>query len=220
MELQQLIYDETLKWARESGFTPKTFNDDLCIQLHDLSQWVDGSHNAKNRFKGSLKDCPEFGDPEQDLIFIRYLPYFLVRYNPRDAQVRNKIRGLLERFGFTSPDPPIHKVYFIKFQDKEDGEIYCKIGSTTTSIETRLNSSRQQIGKLAVDGKVDLIGVIETNKANVLESVIQEHFSQYRVEKYKNQSTVGKEEIYKLPESSRRLIDDLKNKFCETRSDT
>lgn len=210
MKLQQFIYDETLKWVKESKFKPKEYNDKLCIRLHDLVEYFGGSTKAS--FENKLKNFPGYGDPEQELICIKYLPYFLAQYTPRDVSVRDKIHATLKKIGFMIPTLPVPKIYFIKFRDKDDGEMLCKIGWTSTSMETRLNSIRQQVGKLA-DGEPELIAVIETPDAGNLESKIKKFFDKDRVNKFSTMSTVGKEEIYKLTPELLKLIRALKEKY-------
>ena len=204
MELQKLIYNETLKWAKEVGFSVENHEDEPCIRLRDLSRWIDNSGKKDVTLKNFMKNCPEYGIPSrrsQWVIRIKYLPYLLSRFgigrisNPVE---RYKIRGLLERFGFQIPNHPPHRVYFVKFCSKADGQEYCKIGITSTAMETRLVSLRQQIGQLAVDRKLKVLGVIKEDDAAALESQIKNQYSCLRVDNFVNGPMVGKKEIYKL----------------------
>ena len=211
MKLQQVIFDETLKWVKESGFTTTEYNDELYIGLDDLARCFGGSTKAS--FKNKLKNIPGYGEPKQELIFIKYLPYFLAQYTPRNIQIQDKIHETLKRLGFVIPDYPPPKLYFIEFRDKENGEKYCKMGWTSTSIETRLNSICQQIGKLA-DGKFEKIAVIETPKALCLEKQLKKILAPDRVTKFSTGATVGKEEIYRLTPKLYNLIMTLKVEHC------
>ncbi|RKU05900.1 hypothetical protein C6501_19375 [Candidatus Poribacteria bacterium] len=210
MKLQEFIFDETFKWVKESNFITKKYNDELYIQLHDLAQYFGGA--TKTSFENKLKNVPGYGDPEQNLICIKYLPYFLAQYTPRDVSVRDKIHATLKRIGFMIPTLPVPKLYFIKFCDKDNGEMLCKIGWTSTSIQTRLNSSRQQVGKLA-NGEYELITYIETLDAGNLEEEIREDFGKDRVDKFDPMSTVGKGEIYKLTLELHERINILKDRY-------
>ena len=62
----------------------------------------------------------------------------------------------------------------------------------------RFNSIRQQIGPLAVDNSLEILGEIETDDAVALESEIKELFISIRVDNFEDGSMVGKKEIYKL----------------------
>lgn len=222
MELQQLIYNETLKWAKEAKLTLTEHEDASCIQLRDLPKWID-----RNKLKRTMENFPTYGVREQGLIYIKYLPYLLSRLdvhkikNPLD---RDRIRELLERFGFMIPDTPLHTVYFVEFLAKEDQARYCKIGFTATSMKTRLNTlnRRQQIGEIAVDGTIKVVDSIKTGEiaVNDLEYAIKTSVADLRIKKFENGITVGKSEIYKLTPELLKLINSLKDKFCETRFKT
>lgn len=212
MGLQQLIYQETLKWTKEAEFSIKKYNGDQCVLLGELSRWIDDSGKKDVTLKSFMKNCPEYGiqlEPSQWVIRIKYLPYLISRFgigrisNPVE---RDKIRELLERFGFQIPNHPPHKVYFVKFCSKADKKEYCKIGITSTAMETRLISLRQQIGRLAVDRKLEVLGVIKDNDAAALESKIKEQFACLRVDNFEDGSTVGKREIYKLTAELHKFI--------------
>ena len=204
MGLQHLIYEETQKWTEEAGFSSENYNGDSCIQLCDLSRWIDDSGKKDVTLKGFMENCPEYGirlPSSQWVIRIKYLPYLISRFgigrisNPAE---RDKIRGLLERFGFQIPNHPPHRVYFVRFCSEVDGKEYCKIGITSTAMKTRLISLRQQIGRLAVDRELEVLGVIEDNDAAALESKIKEKFASLRVNNFEDGSTVGKKEIYQM----------------------
>ena len=212
MGLQQLIYQETLKWTKEAGFSIKKYNGDQCVLLGELSRWIDESGKKDVTLKNFMKNCPEYGiqlEPSQWVIRIKYLPYLISRFgigrisNPAE---RDKIRGLLERLGFQIPNHPPHRVYFVRFSSKVDEKEYCKIGITSTSTKTRLISLRQQIGILAVDRKLEMLGIIEDNDAAALEFEIKEKFASLRADNFEDGSTVGKKEIYKLTSELREFI--------------
>lgn len=188
------------------------YNRDLCVPLRELSRWIDESGRMDITLRRFIRDCPEYGfrlTRSKWLIRIKYLPYLVSRFGIgriADKKVRDKICGLLERFGFQIPDHPPHQVYFVKFHSKADKILYCKIGITSTAMETRLISLRQQIGRLAVDGKLEVLGVVEENDAATLESKIKEQFASLRVDDFEDGSTVGKKEIYKLTRELREFI--------------
>ncbi|MCY3549372.1 MAG: hypothetical protein OXH39_02850 [Candidatus Poribacteria bacterium] len=204
MGLQQLIYKETLRWMKEECLSIQKCNGDLYVPLCELSSWIDDSGKKDVTLKGFMENCPEYGiqsECSQWMIRIKYLPYLISRFgigrisNPAE---RDKIRGLLERFGFQIPNHPSHQVYFVRFCSEADRKEYCKIGITSTAMKTRLISLRQQIGKLAVDRELEVLGVIEDNDAAALESKIKEKFASLRVNNFENGSTVGKKEIYQM----------------------
>ena len=146
MKLRQLIYDETLKWLREVDIEISDYNGNSCIQLKELSKWIDDSGKKEVRLKGILQDTPAYGVSKKALIYIKYLPYLLNRFDVHritNPEERNNICGFLKRIGFMVPEAPPHKLYFVEFEAKEDNKRYIKIGYTTTSMKTRLNSIRQ-----------------------------------------------------------------------------
>ena len=213
MGLQHLIYEETRKWTKEAGFSIKNHDGDSCIQLGDLSRWIDDSGKKDVTLKGFMENCPEYGiqsECSQWMIRIKYLPYLISRFgigrisNPAE---RDKIRGLLERFGFQIPNHPPHRVYFVRFCSEVDRKEYCKIGITSTTMKTRFNSIRQQISPLAVKGSLKILGEIETDDAANLESKIKDRFASSRVNNFVDGSMVGKREIYKLTCELREFIE-------------
>lgn len=204
MRLQQLIYEETLKWMKEECLPIEENGNDSCVRLRDLSRWIDESGKMDTTLKRFIKNCPEYGfqlTRSKWLIRIKYLPYLVSRFGIgriTDKKVRDKICEILERFGFLIPEHPPHRVYFIKFCGKMDTEKYCKIGITSTAMETRFNSIRQQISPIAVPGSIEILGGIKTDDAANLESKIKEKFACLRADNFEDGSTVGKKEIYKL----------------------
>ena len=212
MGLQQLIYQEALKWTKEAGFSIEKYNGDQCVLLGELSRWIDESGRMDTTLKRFIKNCPEYGfrlTRSKWLIRIKYLPYLVSRFGISritDKNVRDKIYEILERFGFLIPERPLDRVYFIKFCGKMDREEYCKIGITSTAMETRFNSARQQIRPIAVRGSLEILGEIKTDDAANLESKIKEKFACLRVDNFEDVSTVGKKEIYKLTNGLREFI--------------
>ena len=163
MGLQWLIYCEALKLVEDAGLCIEEHKGDLCVTLCELSRWIDKSGKKDSTLKRFIKDCPEYGfklTRFKWLIRIKYLPYLVSRFGIgriRDKKVRDRIRETLERFGFQIPEHPPHRVSFIKFRSKFDKKEYCKIGITSTAMETRFDSARQQIRPLAVDGSLDIL---------------------------------------------------------------
>ena len=204
MRLQQLIYEETLKWMKEECLPIEEHDKDLCVPLRELSRWIDESGKMDTTLKRFIKNCPEYGSQltrSKWLIRIKYLPYLVSRFGISritDKNVRDKICEILERFGFLIPERPLDRVYFIKFCGKMDREDYCKIGITSTATETRFNSVRQQISPIAVRGSIEILGEIKADDAANLESEIKEQFASVGVDIFMDESTVGKTEIYEL----------------------
>lgn len=204
MRLQQLIYCEALKLVEEADLCIEKHKDDLCVTLRELSRWIDESGKRDTTLKRFIKDCPEYGfqvTRSKWLIRIKYLPYLVSRFGIgriKDKNVRDKIYEILERFGFLIPEYPPHRVYFIKFCRTVDEKKYCKVGSTSTAMETRFRSFRQQIRPIAVRGSLEILGEIETDDAASLESEIKERFAAVSVDIFMDESTVGKTEIYEL----------------------
>ncbi|MXV83101.1 hypothetical protein F4X88_07455 [Candidatus Poribacteria bacterium] len=204
MELQQLIYCEALKLVEEAGLCIEEHKKDLYVTLRELSQWIDESGRKDHTLKRFIKDCPEYGfqvTRSKWLIRIKYLPYLVSRFGIgriTDKKVRDKIREILERFGFLIPEHPPHRVYFITFRGKRDQKKYCKVGITSTAMETRFNSVRQQIRSLTMEDSLEILGEIETDDAASLESLIKEQFASVRADTFIGSSTVGKKEIYEL----------------------
>jgi hypothetical protein len=220
MELQRLIYEETKRWIEEECLPIKKCNGDLCVPLRKLSRWIDESGKKDTTLRDFMKNCPEYGIPlrhSQWVIRIKYVPYLISRFgigrisNPAE---RDKIRGLLERFGFQIPNHPPHRVYFVRFCSEVDKEEYCKIGITSTAMKIRFNSIRQQISPLAVKGSLEILGEIETDDAANLESEIKEQFASFRVNNFVDGSTVGKREIYKL---TSELCEFIKSKSTDAK---
>ena len=213
MELQQLVYCEVLKLVEEAGLCIEEYKKDLCVTLRELSQWIDKSGRKDHTLKRFIKDCPEYGfqvTRSKWLIRIKYLPYLVSRFGIgriTDKKVREKIREILERLGFLIPEHPPYRVYFVKFRSKTDELEYCKIGITSTAMETRFNSVRQQISPLAVNGSLEILCEIEKDDAANLESKIKERFASFRVNNFADGSTVGKREIYKLTCELREFIE-------------
>lgn len=219
MKLEKLIYDETLKWVKETIPCIEKYNGNLCVRLEDLSQWIDDSGKKKNRLIGILKDSPSYGVCEEGLIYIKYLPYLLCRFDVHrvtNLEERERIQGFLERIGFMIPKTPPHKFYFVEFYAKEDKKRYIKIGYTTTSMKTRLRSIRQQFRPLAVNGSIKIVGIIKKmmNDITIVEKQIKERLTSFRVTQFETGTMVGKTEIYNL---SSECIDGLIEEFCETR---
>ena len=212
MELQELIYEETLKWLKEECLPIEEYDNDSCVPLRELSRWIDESGKMDTTLKRFIKNCPEYGSQltrSKWLICIKYLPYLVSRFGISritDKNVRDKICEILERLGFLIPEHPLHRVYFIKFCGKMDRKEYCKIGITSTAMETRFNSARQQIRPIAVRGSLEILGEIETDDAANLESKIKEKFACLRADNFEDGSTVGKKEIYKLTNELREFI--------------
>lgn len=236
LDLQNLLYEEILKWMHEHRFSSvrlhrfssvPLYEDDglLCIKFDDLIRWMDHSQNAKRMLKSKLNDCPTFGDSDTGLILLKYLPCFIASYTPQaNAPLRRKIDTLLERFGFMRPETPIEKVYFFEFRATDDYrlasgvEMYCKIGSTKNLIDTRFGSFRQQFRSVAERDTLQCIGsgYIESNDASILEEKIKADLICYHTDIFSDTSIVGKEECYELTSRLRDFLFAIVEKGCYT----
>lgn len=212
MNLQELIYQATLKWCISEGFEIYEIRDEQCIHVESLSSYFGAPISSLRHI---LKNTPDYGDPDQKLVYIKHLPHFLCRYTSQSDDVLNKVYEVIGNFGIAAPLKLPTRLYFYKFVEKETGKLYFRMGFTRVLLDTRMNSDFQQVGKHA-QGELELIDFIETRDIYALEYQLKERFKPHRVTKFDEGPTVGKESIYLLTSECEQLIKEAKRTHCKT----